>query len=30
VAQAPLSITQTNAFQYTMPANSVSTLVLVP
>ena len=29
-SQAPISITLTNAFQYTMPANSVSTLVLLP
>jgi len=30
VAQAPINITQTNAFQYSMPANSVTTLVLLP
>ncbi|MEJ0085481.1 MAG: glycoside hydrolase family 44 protein [Pseudomonadota bacterium] len=30
VAQTPINITQTNAFQYSMPANSVTTLVLVP
>jgi hypothetical protein len=30
VAGTPVNITQTNAFQYTMPANSVSTLVLLP
>jgi O-glycosyl hydrolase len=30
VAGTPINITQTNAFQYTMPANSVTTLVLVP
>ncbi|MEO8061409.1 MAG: glycoside hydrolase family 44 protein [Pseudomonadota bacterium] len=30
VAQTSINITQTNAFQYTMPANSVTTLVLVP
>ncbi len=28
--QADLNITLTNAFQYTMPANSISTLVLLP
>ena len=30
VAGAAINITQTNAFQYSMPANSVTTLVLVP
>jgi hypothetical protein len=30
VAGTPINITQTNAFQYTMPANSVTTLVLLP
>jgi hypothetical protein len=30
VAQAPINITQPNAFQYSMPANSVTTLVLLP
>jgi Glycoside hydrolase family 44 len=30
VAQASIPITLTNAFQYTMPANSVTTLVLLP
>jgi hypothetical protein len=28
--QADIAITQSNAFQYTMPANSVTTLVLLP
>jgi O-glycosyl hydrolase len=28
--QADISLTLTNAFQYNMPANSVTTLVLVP
>ena len=28
--QADIDITLTNAFQYTMPANSISTLVLLP
>jgi len=28
--QADIAITQANAFQYTMPANSVTTMVLVP
>ncbi len=28
--QGDLAITQANAFQYTMPANSVTTLVLLP
>jgi hypothetical protein len=27
---ADIPITLTNAFQYTMPANSISTLVLLP
>jgi len=30
VAAAAVNITQTNAFQYSMPANSVTTLVLAP
>jgi hypothetical protein len=30
VAQAPINITLINAFQYAMPPNSVSTLVLLP
>ena len=30
VAGTPINITLTNAFQYSMPANSVTTLVLVP
>jgi hypothetical protein len=30
VAQTSIGITQPNAFQYTMPANSVTTLVLLP
>ncbi len=29
-ARTPITLTQTNAFQYTMPAYSVSTLVLTP
>ena len=28
--QADINITLTNAFQYSMPANSVTTLVLLP
>jgi hypothetical protein len=28
--QADITLTLANAFQYTMPANSVSTLVLMP
>jgi hypothetical protein len=28
--QADITLTLANAFQYTMPANSVSTLVLLP
>jgi hypothetical protein len=28
--QADINLTLTNAFQYSMPANSVTTLVLVP
>jgi hypothetical protein len=28
--QADIDITLTNAFQYNMPANSISTLVLLP